>query len=138
MKHTHIFPVSLLAALLILGAVYLVWYRAPSAASVQSGIVAAATTPPVAQSAPSTTGTTKKTTYTLAEIALHNTKSSCWTTINGGVYDVTSWIAVHPGGASAIVALCGIDGSDAFNRQHGGQGRPATELKLFEIGALQN
>ncbi len=83
----------------------------------------------------STTGTTGKT-YTLAQISTHRDASSCWTTINGGVYDVTTWINQHPGGPEAILSLCGKDGSDAFNGQHGGQARPASELATFKIGIL--
>ena len=75
-------------------------------------------------------------TYTRAVVATHNTPTDCWTTINGSVYNVTSWIAKHPGGAKAIISLCGIDGSPAFNGQHGGQKRPASELASFKIGTL--
>jgi cytochrome b involved in lipid metabolism len=75
-------------------------------------------------------------TYTLAQVALHNSASSCWTAINGGVYDVTTWINQHPGGPEAILSLCGTDGSAAFNGQHGGQARPAAELASFKIGTL--
>lgn len=75
-------------------------------------------------------------TYTLSEIATHKDATSCWTTINGNVYDVTSWINQHPGGSAAILSLCGIDGSMAFNNQHGGQRRPANELAGFLIGTL--
>ena len=75
-------------------------------------------------------------TYTMADVAKHYTQSSCWTAINGEVYDVTSWIGQHPGGAQAILSLCGIDGSTAFNDQHGGQRRPANELAGFLIGSL--
>ena len=75
-------------------------------------------------------------TYTLAQVAAHKTPADCWTTINGGVYNVTSWISEHPGGAQAIIGLCGIDGSAAFNGQHGGQARPATELAGFKVGTL--
>lgn len=75
-------------------------------------------------------------TYTMADVAKHNSGTSCWTAINGGVYDVTSWINQHPGGAQAILSLCGIDGSAAFNGQHGGQARPESELATFKIGTL--
>ncbi len=88
-----------------------------------------------------TTGTTttpKPSGYTMAQVAAHNTQSSCWTAINGSVYNVTSWISQHPGGAQAIISLCGTDGSAAFNDQHGGQRRPASELASFKIGALIN
>lgn len=75
-------------------------------------------------------------TYTLAEVAEHNSGTSCWTAINGGVYDVTTWINQHPGGPEHILALCGTDGSAAFNGQHGGEARPAAELATFKIGTL--
>jgi cytochrome b involved in lipid metabolism len=94
-----------------------------------------------AQPASSTTvsgGQTASTsvTYTLAEVAEHNSGTSCWTAINGGVYDVTTWINQHPGGPEHILALCGTDGSAAFNGQHGGEARPAAELATFKIGML--
>ena len=75
--------------------------------------------------------------YSMTEVATHNNKSDCWTTINGGVYNVTSWISQHPGGEQAIIGLCGIDGSGAFNGQHGGQSRPESELATFKIGTLK-
>ena len=75
--------------------------------------------------------------YTMAEVSKHASSTSCWTAINGKVYDVTDWITRHPGGQRAILGLCGTDGSAAFNNQHGGQGRPAAELKQFLIGILR-
>lgn len=75
--------------------------------------------------------------YTMAEVATHNSKQSCWTVISGSVYDLTDWISAHPGGERAILGLCGIDGTAAFEGQHGGQARPASELAGFKIGALK-
>ena len=63
--------------------------------------------------------TTTPGTYTLADVQKHNSQGNCWTTINGGVYNVTPWISQHPGGSEAITSLCGIDGSSAFNGQLG-------------------
>ena len=74
--------------------------------------------------------------YTMAQVAKHTSASSCWSAINGNVYDLTSWVNQHPGGAQAILSICGIDGSAAFNDQHGGQRRPANELAGFKIGPL--
>lgn len=74
--------------------------------------------------------------YSLAEVALHGTPASCWTAVDGSVYDVTPWISEHPGGAARIISMCGIDASAAYNGQHGGQKRPANELAGFRIGAL--
>jgi cytochrome b involved in lipid metabolism len=71
-------------------------------------------------------------------VATHNLRSSCWSAINGSVYDLTSWIPNHPGGERAILSLCGTDGSDAYNGQHGGSSRTATILGGFKLGALIN
>ncbi len=75
--------------------------------------------------------------YTAAEVALHTSTQSCWSIVNGKVYDLTSWISRHPGGSGAIKQMCGIDGSAGFNGQHGGQGRPEQELASFYIGVLK-
>jgi cytochrome b involved in lipid metabolism len=76
--------------------------------------------------------------YTMAEVKIHATAQNCWTTINGSVYNVTSWINQHPGGSAAIISLCGIDGTSAFSGQHGSQARPVSELASFKIGVLSN
>lgn len=70
------------------------------------------------------------------QVASHNTRQSCWTIINGNVYDLTSWVPQHPGGEDAILRLCGKDGSGIFNRQHGGQARQAAVLAGFKIGSI--
>ncbi len=74
--------------------------------------------------------------YTRAQVAQHNSATSCWTAINGKVYDLTNWIDQHPGGSETILSICGIDGSATFNAQHGGQAQPAQELASFYIGNL--
>ncbi len=74
--------------------------------------------------------------YTLDDVVLHNSESDCWTVINGNVYDLTEWINNHPGGSSAIISLCGKDGSSAFNAQHGGSSGPEMTLEEFYVGAL--
>jgi len=75
--------------------------------------------------------------FTLAEVAKHNTENDCWTAVNGMVYDLTSFIAKHPGGRSNIARICGIDGTSVFERQHGGQGSPEKTLAGLEIGVLK-
>lgn len=75
---------------------------------------------------------------TLAEVATHNSRNSCWSAINGSVYDLTSWIPNHPGGEQTILSLCGIDGSSGYNGQHGSKSKPARVLGGFKLGILAN
>lgn len=93
------------------------------------------TSAPKTQTAPSTPEK-KPTSFSVAQVAQHNTAASCWTIVNGAVYDVTSWINKHPGGAGAIKGMCGIDASDEFNEQHGGDGGPERILASYKIGTL--
>ena len=74
--------------------------------------------------------------HTMAEVAAHGTAADCWSAIQGTVYDLTSWVAQHPGGSRAITSLCGTDGTAAFNAAHRGQGSPAQELASLAIGPL--
>ena len=102
-----------------------------------------ATTPQSTPSASATPMATKSATpapskagYTMADVKAHNTPTRCWTAIDGSVYDLTSWIASHPGGSSPIKALCGIDGTSAFTSQHGSQGNPNQRLDSYLLGPL--
>ena len=74
---------------------------------------------------------------TKAEVAAKNTASNCWTIIGNKVYDLTNWIARHPGGSSSIASLCGIDGTSRFRNQHGSSGKPNFTLDGYYIGDLK-
>ncbi|OGH67545.1 MAG: hypothetical protein A3C15_03205 [Candidatus Magasanikbacteria bacterium RIFCSPHIGHO2_02_FULL_50_9b] len=74
--------------------------------------------------------------FKLPEIATHKDKNSCWTVIDGGVYDITPFISLHAGGESAILKLCGADGSESFNRKHAGVTYALKKLGTFRIGVL--
>jgi hypothetical protein len=92
-----------------------------------------ATTPtPTASATPTTTSNP----LTLARVKANNTASSCWSIINGNVYNLTSWISNHPGGKSAITSLCGIDGTSAFNSQHRNESKPESRLTGYLLGKL--
>ncbi|CAN5711464.1 hypothetical protein BH11PAT2_BH11PAT2_08780 [soil metagenome] len=86
---------------------------------------------PTAQTAQTNLGT-----YTQAEVATHDTTNNCWATINGNVYNLTSWIAQHPGGEAPILGLCGKDGTSAFDGQHSTGGQANAELATFKIGTI--
>ena len=75
-------------------------------------------------------------TFSMVEVALHADATSCYSVVNGAVYDLTNWITKHPGGQQAIRGLCGKDGTSAFTGKHGGQQKPETTLAGFKIGVL--
>lgn len=78
--------------------------------------------------------------YSLSEVTEHSTQESCWIAIEGKVYDVTSFTPTHPGG-EAILAGCGKDATDMFNRRpevntpHSQSARDI--LTRYYIGELQ-
>lgn len=75
--------------------------------------------------------------YTLADVAKHSSESDCWAVIDGGVYNLTTWIPRHPGGKQAIMGLCGKDGSAAFNDQHGGGATQQEILAALKVGIIK-
>ena len=74
--------------------------------------------------------------FTMAMVSENDDASSCWSAINGNVYDLTAWINSHPGGPSRILGLCGTDGSASFNAMHSGQPNPESRLQSFLLGPL--
>jgi len=75
---------------------------------------------------------------TLKTVSQNNSEESCWSIIDGSVYDLTDWISQHPGGASRILGLCGSDGTSQFQGQHGGSGSPESTLERYLLGALES
>ncbi|XDG04959.1 hypothetical protein ABKA04_004574 [Annulohypoxylon sp. FPYF3050] len=53
-----------------------------------------------------------------AEVAKHNTPSSCWIVISGKVYDVTQYLEHHPGGAAILAKQGGRDATSEFRTIH--------------------
>ena len=74
---------------------------------------------------------------TSEEVQKHASGQDCWSVINGQVYDLTSYVNDHPGGAALISAICGKDGSSAFAGQHAGATKPANILAAFVLGPLE-
>ncbi len=75
--------------------------------------------------------------FTLEEISQHASKESCYTTVDGVVYDITSYIPFHPGGERDIMKICGRDGTSMFTRKHGKDDEPQEQLAKMKIGILQ-
>ena len=74
--------------------------------------------------------------YTMDQVKANNSATKCWSVIDSKVYDLTTWIGSHPGGAGAITSLCGTDGTASFKGQHGGSGQPASRLAGYLLGPL--
>ena len=85
---------------------------------------------------PTPTPTATKTGYTMADVKSASTSSKCWSVIDGNVYNLTNWITSHPGGSSAVLFLCGKDGTSAFKAQHEGVARPVAVLSSYLLGPL--
>ena len=112
----------------------------PSNQTVSGSNIMSATssTPKTTTATTTTTTSTGPKTYTLVAISSHSSSSSCWSAISGKVYDLTSFITKHPGGSQAILAICGKDGSELFDGQHGMDPRAKGLLPNFYLGYLSN
>jgi cytochrome b involved in lipid metabolism len=95
-----------------------------------------ATQSPSSTKSATPSATTALTKLTLEEVKKHDSGTSCWSIVYGNVFDLTKWITKHPGGAAVIRAICGKDGTSAFEGQHAGEGRPANQLSNYFLGKL--
>jgi len=120
--------VTVLAAIAVLGLTFLTGHT--GAQAVWEGKLR------TTAAAPAPTSSTSKVagTYTSADLAKHASKNSCWSAVGGSVYDLTQWIAKHPGGQGVIEGMCGRDATSAFNGQHAGASKPANFLAQYKIG----
>jgi fatty acid desaturase len=75
--------------------------------------------------------------YSAAEVALHNSSSDCWVIIHDNVYDVSSFLPKHPGGAAALSkrGRAGCDVSLYFE-QIGHSDQARLLLKDFYVGGV--
>ncbi len=109
---------------------------APSAAPSAAATPAAKPTPAATPAAKPTPATTVAAGYTMAQVRANNGRAKCWTVISENVYDLTAWIGDHPGGAGAIVSLCGTDGTQSFLAMHRNQSKPESRLAGYLLGPL--
>lgn len=85
---------------------------------------------------------------TVKEVEKHNSEDDCWTIIRGNVYDLTSFIARHPGG-DEIERACGEDATTLFETRTDENGEPVgsgtphsgsaeSQLETLLLGPLEN
>lgn len=74
------------------------------------------------------------------ELARHGSAGDCWMAVEGGVYDVTSYVSSHPAPERVLTDWCGKEATEAFLTK--GAGRPHGEearalLETFRVGSLR-
>ncbi|MDO8593212.1 MAG: cytochrome b5-like heme/steroid binding domain-containing protein [bacterium] len=67
-----------------------------------------------------------------AGVAKHSLAGDCWLIVSGKVYDVTSYLSAHPGGAGTIVPYCGQEATQAFRTKD--VGRPHSSYAESLLG----
>ena len=74
--------------------------------------------------------------FTIAEVAEHNSATSCWMAAFGNVYDLTEYVTSgsHPGGQQALLSGCGTEATATFERIHSPSAR--RDLEALKIGIL--
>jgi len=84
------------------------------------------------------TGDASETTFTLDQLATHDSATDCFTSYKGVVYNLTSFVSQHQGGLQ-ILAVCGKQ-ADEFSATHPGgsfeNARVQSVLATSRIGKL--
>lgn len=73
------------------------------------------------------------TSFTLKDVAKHNTPEDCWVIVDGQVYNVSSFVPRHPGGAM-IYVKAGGECTQLFNSYHPEKARRV--LQKYHIGQV--
>jgi cytochrome b involved in lipid metabolism len=71
-----------------------------------------------------------------SELAQHNTKYDCWVAYKGKVYNVTQYLAYHPGGEEIILECGGKDCTEQYDEHHRWVNIKATIGKC-QVGVLE-
>lgn len=74
--------------------------------------------------------------YDARQVAEHKSGEDAWFTIHGNVYDVTKYLADHPGGLDVLVEAAGTDASEAFD--NAGHSEDAFDIMdTYKVGKLK-
>lgn len=84
-------------------------------------------------------------TCTTSQVATHNSAGNCWVIYNGGYYNVTSYVSIHPGGSSVFSSsTCGKDitaylngSSSVSGAKHRHSNSAYSTLNSYYIGKVQ-
>jgi sterol desaturase/sphingolipid hydroxylase (fatty acid hydroxylase superfamily) len=87
--------------------------------------------------------TTANTSYTTEEVARHNTVEDCWCIIASGdsdkkqIYDLTSYLQLHPGGSEILEDVAGTDATNVF-KDIGHSDIALRAMARYAIGTLKD
>lgn len=74
------------------------------------------------------------TVFSKEQIAENDNRDSAWIVVDGKVYDTTSYLDEHPGGAASILTSAGKDATEMFNAIHSDTAKQM--LERFLIGKV--
>lgn len=77
--------------------------------------------------------------YSLAEVAQHDTLEDCWMAIEGGVYDFSDYVPRHPAPPSVLEPWCGREATEGMRTKGDGSDHSARAWRMaerFRIGNL--
>lgn len=78
-------------------------------------------------------------TYTLEEVAAHDSLEACWMAIEGKVYDLSGYIPDHPTPPSVIKPWCGREATEGMRTKGYGRDHSAAAWGMLDdylIGRL--
>ncbi|KAI8992145.1 acyl-CoA dehydrogenase/oxidase [Mycotypha africana] len=74
-------------------------------------------------------------TYTREEVKRHASEDDLWIVIDSSVYDMSTFVDLHPGGAFPIIELAGKDATDAFYGLH--RQEVLVKYARYKIGRIE-
>jgi len=91
---------------------------------------------PTAAQTPGQPMVTASATISAQEVAMHNSPDDCWIIVSNKVYDVSSYVKLHPGGASAIMPYCGEEATRAFETKDLSRGEDHSGFAYSHLDSL--
>lgn len=76
--------------------------------------------------------------HSRAGVKKHNAENDLWVIVRGKIFDVTSFVADHPGGSWALVNLAGSDASKEFLSNHSDEQSAWRMLMRFYVADVQD
>ncbi|TVU29502.1 hypothetical protein EJB05_21069, partial [Eragrostis curvula] len=80
------------------------------------------------------TNAANKQQLTMSEVRKHASRDSAWIVVHGHVYDCTSYLKDHPGGADSILVNAGTDCTEEFDAIHSDKAKAL--LGAYRVGEL--